>query len=136
MEFPLYESKHHCIQGSSAYWVHPGQRSSAYWVHPRQMLFFNFLLPSYSVLCLVCFLNRDSHSPGWTQIHQVDEDSLELLTLLPLPLECWDYRILWGAGMEPRSLGMLATASAPKPSSIRETSVPLQKPQGNIGKKS
>lgn len=40
-----------------------------------------------------CFvLKQGLYSPGWPETPCVAKDNLELLMLLPLPLECWDYR--------------------------------------------
>lgn len=50
--------------------------------------FISFLFSSSFFLFFVCV----SCSPGFLQIHKVAENDLEYLTLLLLPLECWDYR--------------------------------------------
>jgi hypothetical protein len=31
------------------------------------------------------------YSPGWPIVHYVVKDDLELLIVLPLPSQCWDY---------------------------------------------
>lgn len=50
------------------------------------------LRPKCSVLFFPSFLEIGSHIPGWPQIYIAAEDGLELLTVLPPPLEYWDYK--------------------------------------------
>lgn len=85
-------------------------------IYSSVYLSFDFLsFPSFFPLLSFFFFLCVSCSPGFLQTHKVAENDLEYLTLLLLPLECWDYRCALshffsyfqcGVGLEPLSLCM------------------------------